>query len=114
MATPYPEELAALQKEFLTGNGIEVLQTTSATKRVSLASEISAQEVHNIAVDANTAQSEAIFISCVALHTIELIQKLEEDLKKPVITSIQATLWRLLRLAHINAKIEGYGQLLHL
>jgi maleate isomerase len=42
---------------------------------------------------------------------MELIEKLEEELKKSVITSSQATMWRLLRLAHVDDEIKGYGKL---
>ena len=113
LATPYPEEITKLQEEFLRGNGVEVLHATSISKRTILSSEISAETVYNLAVESNELESEAIFISCVALHTIELIEKLEEDLKKPVITSSQATMWRLLRLAKVNDVIKGYGALFH-
>jgi maleate isomerase len=111
LATPYPEELVNMQEKFLEDNGVEVLHKTWITTRTTPISEISAKTVYNLAVEANKAASEAIFISCVNLHTIELIEKLEEDLKKPVISSNQATMWRLLRLANINAEIKGYGGL---
>ncbi len=39
-------------------------------------------------------------------------EQLESDLKKPVITSNQATLWNILRLADIQDRIKGFGQLL--
>jgi maleate cis-trans isomerase len=32
--------------------------------------------------------------------------------QKPVVTSNQATMWHLLKLAKVDDKIEGYGQLL--
>ena len=111
LATPYPKELAEIQEQFLRNNGIEVIHTTWIGKRTTLAGEIPAETVHNLAVESNEAESQAIFISCVALHTIELIEKLEQELKKPVITSSQATMWRLLRLAHIDDEIKGYGKL---
>ena len=114
LATPYPEELTKIQEQFLKDNGIEVLHTTWMSKRTTLASEISAETVYNLAVESNDVESEAIFISCVTLHTIELIEKLEKDLKKPVITSSQATMWRLLRLANVTGGVKGYGQLFHL
>lgn len=111
LATPYPEGVAKLQEKFLEDNGVDVLHTTWMSERTTLASEISAEAVYNLAVESNEVGSEAVFISCVNLHTIELIEKLEEDLKKPVITSSQATMWRLLRLGNINDEIRGYGQL---
>jgi len=114
LATPYPEELTKLQQEFLTGNGFEVLHTTWITTRTTLANEISEKTIYELVKDSNEVESEAIFLSCANLHTLELIEKLEEDLKKPVITSNQATMWRLLRLANIKAEIKGYGQLFRL
>jgi maleate isomerase len=48
----------------------------------------------------------------VNLHTFEVIDRLEYDLQKPVITSNQATIWNMLRMAGVNDRIEGYGQLL--
>jgi maleate cis-trans isomerase len=114
LATPYPEELVKLQEKFLEDNGVEVLHKTWITTRTTPISEISAKIVYNLAVESNKAASEVIFISCVNLYTIELIEKLEEDLKKPVISSSQATMWRLLRLANINAEIKGHGRLFHM
>lgn len=113
LATPYPKELTKLQEKFLEDNGVEVLHTTWISKRTTLASELPPEAVYNLVEESNVPESEAIFLSCANLHTVELIEKLEEDLKKPVITSSQVTMWRLLRLANINDEIEGYGQLFH-
>lgn len=111
LATPYPEELVKLQEKFMEDNGVEVLNKTWLAIKTTPSSEISAKTVYNLAVESNRSESQAIFISCVNLYTVELIEKLEEDLRKPVITSSQATMWRLLRLANINAEIKGYGRL---
>jgi maleate isomerase len=40
------------------------------------------------------------------------IQVFENDLLKPVVTSTQATLWNILRMAGVNERISGYGQLM--
>jgi len=111
LATPYPEELARIQEKFVEDSGIKVLHTTWISKRDTVASEISYETVYKLAEESNEPESEAIFISCVNLHTIELIDKIEADMKKPVITSNQATMWRLLRLANISDEVKGYGQL---
>jgi len=47
-------------------------------KRTTLGREISAETVHDLAEESNEAESQTMFISCVALHTIQLIEKLEE------------------------------------
>jgi maleate isomerase len=111
LATPYPEALTKVQENFLRGNGLEVLHSTWIREKTGLSSELGPEKVHGLALEANWKESEAVFISCVTLHTAKLIQTLEKELMKPVITSSQVTMWRLLRLAGVNAKLKGFGQL---
>ena len=111
LATPYSEELVKLQELFLEGSGVEVLHKTWIKEKTVADSELSPDEVYRLAAEANVPESEAIYISCVNMHAIELIERLEEEFDKPVITSNQATMWRLLRLSHIRDEIKGYGRL---
>jgi len=57
-------------------------------------------------------EADAVFISCTDFRAAEAIHALEQDLKKPVLTSNQVTLWALLRMAGVRSPIRGYGQLL--
>jgi maleate isomerase len=56
--------------------------------------------------------AQAVFLSCTALRSIECIETLEKSLGKPVLSSNQVMLWRLLRLAGCENKIQGFGKLL--
>ena len=56
--------------------------------------------------------AEALFISCTALPALEIIQKLENKIKKIVISSNQALIWDSIRSVGYNSSIEGYGKLL--
>ena len=58
--------------------------------------------------------ADAIFISCANIHSIDVIEALERDLNKPVITSNQAALWHALRTAGIDDTIPKLGKLLTL
>ena len=51
-------------------------------------------------------EAEVIFISCTAWRTIEIIDLLEKDLRKPVITSNQATMWAILKKMGIRAELK--------
>ena len=42
---------------------------------------------------------DAVFIPCTAVRTLDAIEPLEDAIGKPVITAIQATMWRVSRLA---------------
>lgn len=112
IATPYIEEATRALVKFVEDNGVNVLNAKWLNKTGFDISEVSKETLYQLARTVNESESEAIFISCTALHTFEIIEKLEYDLKKPVITSNQATIWNMLRLAGVNDKIDGYGQLL--
>ena len=109
MAMPYIEEVALAAVKFVEESGIEVLNKKWLAQPPSA---VPRETVYNLALEVDEPGSEAMFLPCTGWHTIEVIEKLEWALKKPVISSNQATLWNLLRLANINDKIEGYGQLL--
>jgi maleate isomerase len=47
-----------------------------------------------------------------SMRAMDAIDALETDLGVSVVTSDQATLWKLLRFAGVKEKIQGYGRLL--
>ena len=57
-------------------------------------------------------QADALVISCLNTRSHAVIDTLERELGKPVVTSTQATLWHALRLAGVDDRIMGYGRLL--
>ena len=56
-------------------------------------------------------KSDALFVSCTALPVLPLINDLEKELNKPVISSNQALIWDCLELINSNNNIEGFGRL---
>jgi maleate cis-trans isomerase len=113
LAVPYLEEVAMAEKKFVEDHGIEVVNIKWLGLQDSIEiAGVPPEVVYNLACQVNEPETEAVFLSCIAMHTIGVIEKLESDLQKPVISSNQVTIWHLLRLAHINERIEGYGQLL--
>lgn len=112
IAMPYIEDVSRAAVKFVEDNGIKVVNAKWLSKTGRAIPELSKETLYNLAREVDKPESEAIFISCVNLHTFEIIDKLERDLGKPIITSNQATIWNMLRLAGINDNIEGYGRLL--
>ena len=114
LAMPYLEDVAKTAVKFFQDYGLEIIKYQwlgypTAEKRMQ---EVSKEEIYHLARDVDDAQSEGLIISCVEINAIDLIQPLENDLQKPIITSNQATMWNLLRMAGVNEKIQGFGQLL--
>ena len=58
-----------------------------------------------------TPDAEAVFVSCGALRSVEVIDEIEAVVDKPVVTSNQAMLWHCLRLAGIDDRLDGMGRL---
>ena len=56
--------------------------------------------------------ADGILISCGNLRTFEAIEPLEKEFGLPVITSNQAGLWQVLRMAGIEDKLTNLGRLL--
>src|SRR5699024_12738546 len=74
-------------------------------------SEIESNTIYEMAMNTDTDDADALFLSCTELSSVHIIEALEEDLQNPVITSNQATFWHTLRLSKIASKVKGFGQL---
>jgi maleate cis-trans isomerase len=46
------------------------------------------------------------------MPSIDVLERLERDLGKPVISAASATMWNALRVASVATPIAGYGSLL--
>ena len=109
MAMPYNEEVALAAVRFVEESGIEVPKKKWLAQSPAT---VPYDAVYSLALEVDDPKSDAIFLPCIGWHTIKVVEKLERALQKSVISSNQATMWNLLRLAKINDKIEGYGQIL--
>ena len=55
--------------------------------------------------------AEAVFIGGNGLRAVGVIQALEQDLGRPVLTANQVAFWAALRLAGTRAPVAGYGRI---
>lgn len=114
MATPYNEEIAKKEVEYfekiIPGFKIVVMKNLGIVAALPKG-KLHPSSAYISAKEVDVPEAEAIFISCTAWRTIGIINLLEKDLGKPVITSNQATMWALLKKMNIHS-IEGYGKLL--
>jgi maleate isomerase len=57
------------------------------------------------------ASAEAVFIGGNGFRAVGVIQALEQDLARPVLTANQVAFWYALRLSGTRAPVVGYGQI---
>ncbi|MFF3567134.1 maleate cis-trans isomerase family protein [Nocardia jiangxiensis] len=96
----YPDDVARLFVDFLAAEGIQVLSMSSAG--IDTAAEVgtlSPEQVLELAVANDHPDAQALLIPDTAMHTLEVLPKLEAALGKPVLTANQVTIWEGLRLA---------------
>jgi maleate isomerase len=113
VAAPYPDDVTERLRIFLEGSGFEVV----SLKGLGLTHGIYTQPTgasYRLAKKADTPEAEAVFISCTNFRTVEVLEALEQDLGKPVVSANQATMWEMLRLASVNPRCEGLGTLYRL
>ena len=58
--------------------------------------------------------ADGVLIAGTGFRCVAILDALEQELQRPVISANQASLWHCLRLSGVPAKIEGYGNLLRL
>lgn len=66
------------------------------------------------AIEADRPEADALFISCTAIRALDVVDRIEQAIGKPVVTANQAMIWQALRLSGCTHTIQGYGQLLRL
>jgi maleate isomerase len=60
------------------------------------------------------AEADGILIAGTGFRCVAILEALEQDLKRPVISANQASLWHCLRLSGVRVPVAGYGSLLAL
>ena len=58
--------------------------------------------------------AEALFISCTALPVLNIIDRLEKKINKPVLSSNQALIWDSLESIGKNKLVTGFGKLFNI
>ena len=111
VAMPYPEAIGAASHAYWTAAGFDVVARHRLAGVTNIYDET---EERALAVgrQADVPAAEAILISGTGLPTVGVVERLERDLGKPVVTSQTATLWSALRTLGIKEPVRGYGRLL--
>jgi len=114
IATPFRAEVNEKLEEFLEANGFEVsgmkaLDPVPSPQDVVL---LPTTVAYRLAKEAIQPDSDGVFICATDLPAMNVIDALENDLKKPVISTNQALLWDMLRIIDMKTSIKGFGALL--
>ena len=98
VTTPYSAEVDQVEKKFLEDSGFEVLDIRGLGVTDPRAiPKVQIDELYHLTMSMDRSQADAVFISCTGLCFLDYVPELEEELGMPLVTSIQATMWKALR-----------------
>jgi|SRR5580658_7714419 maleate isomerase len=109
-ATPYDAALTESGRAHLTAHGFDVVSMARLEGVRNIYEETPAR-AYMIGKQADRPEAEAVFLSGTGMPTLPIIQALEDDLGKPVISAASAMMWAGLRAAGVSARRPGYGRL---
>lgn len=113
VASPYTDAIDHAEKHFFEEAGFQVLK--AANLNISDSFELAspdARQIYELAGRAWHDDADALLISCLNMNSQEVVGLIEQQLGRPVVTSTTATLWKLLRSAGRQDRLQGYGRLL--
>jgi len=113
IATPYLDEVNQREVDYLEQAGFEVISICGLNlEKDSDMVRVAPDYITEFALAQDHPDADAIFVSCGALRTLDVIGEIEARAGKPAICSNQAMIWDCLRLAGIGDRFEGFGRLL--
>ena len=112
LASPYVDAIQQRAIRFLGENGHAVVKHRNLGIDTDRAlAEVSLEEVYDLVCSVDTPEASAIFISCTNFWSAGVIEALEQELKKPVVSAVQASFWHSLEILNVNGAKPGYGSL---
>jgi len=111
LGTPYPEAISRQGRAYWEASGFQIVGYHRLADVTDIYAE-SEERAYLLARQADAPEAQAVLLSGTGLPTVAVLEALERDLGKPVISSNQACLWRALRLAGVGDAVSGYGRLL--
>jgi maleate cis-trans isomerase len=100
LVTPYAEAVNDRLKEFLADGGISVTSFASFyAENTDALGRIQAGDVAELAQRTMTRNCDSMFIACAQLPTFEVLEKLQAEFERPVLSSNRSIFSRVMRAA---------------
>lgn len=113
LGAPYSRETTLHGKAHLEAHGLHVVNFDNLRDVTNIYDE-TAERAYRLARMVDCAEAEAVFLTGTGMPTLPVLEALEQDLGKPVVSSASAMMWHALRLTGVRQPITGYGRLLTL
>ena len=113
LLTPYVDSVNQAMRTFLEASGVEVVNVGGFLMEDDREmARIPSEAILDAALEVCDQRADALFISCTAIRAVEIIERAEAALGRPVLSAIQTLFWQSLREAGCSQPVPGFGRLL--
>ena len=101
--------------KFIEANGIKVVAMDGLNVVDNLQiGRLDVQTAYDLGRKIDCPEAEAIVLACTNWKSMAIIERLERDLGKPVLSTSQVSIWGALKKIGFSGSIAGYGKLLRM
>ena len=111
-ASPYVGAINRQAVSFLADCGVETVSLAEVEGELDNAGQgaLTPDEVFELGRRADSADAEAIVLSCTDMRSVEVIGRLEKELGKPVVTSNQAMMYQAMQALDLATAGHPFGR----
>ena len=113
LGSAYDDKVNAIAKSFLEANQFEVLDAQGLSLVDNLVvGRLAVETAYDLAMKINRPDADAIVLACTNWKSMDVIERIERETGKPVISTTQASVWATLKAIGWKQPVAGYGRLL--
>ena len=113
LGTAYDDTVNAIARSFLEANDVEVLAAHGLGLVDNLVvGRLDVSSAYELARGIDRPDAEGLVLACTNWKTMEVVEQLERELAKPVLSTTQVSLWAALRAVGWRQELDGCGRLL--
>ena len=113
LGSAYSPNVNGICASFLEANGCRVVARDGLDVVDNLAiGRLDVETAYQMGKAVDTPEAEAVLLACTNWKSMDIIERLERDIGKPVLTTTQVSVWGALKQIGFEGSIPGYGQLL--
>ena len=113
LAAPWSESTNKWVASFLEAHGIEVVsQVAMGVVSNNDVARLSPETAFEHGRKADRKDADAVFLACGNWWTASIVERLEQAVRKPVLTTNNVTVWQALKMIGVAESVPGFGRLL--
>jgi maleate isomerase len=113
LGSAFTPTVNGLCASFIEANGIKVVAKDGLNLEDNLQiGRLDVQTAYDLGKKLNCPEAQGVALACTNWKSVDIIERLERDIGKPVLSTSQVSIWGALKKIGYTGSIPGYGRLL--